>query len=302
MKTHQLMTSALSLALALATAAAPAFAGGDVIYNSGIRQSVPAAIPVPAPVPVPDEASGYYVRVDAAYSSNSVDRYSESNSHLDMFRSDQGLSNFGRYGIGAGYHFSRWIRADVTVDIRNDVNSKAYGTVNYGGVQDAGGYTIKMRDTVSDNFKTKNYTGLFNGYLDLPVTPTITPYVGAGIGWVLHTSPGRTVQVETVCVDTLNCDPSLNSARQKFNPSFGGLNTTSYGKGSKQNDLQMAAALMAGVTFNVSTYGRLDLGYRLLHLDGTTFTTAWTGTPNPKITIPDQNIHEIRVGYRYDIN
>ena len=39
-----------------------------------------------------------------------------------------------------------------------------------------------------------------------------------------------------------------------------------------------------------------------LHLDGTTFQTAMSNGIPSKITIPDQDVQEIRIGYRYEIN
>ena len=292
-----------SMGLALYAAAGQALAGGDVIYT-GVKtqRGAATAVPVPAPVPVPDVASGYYVRMDAAYSWNSIDKYSDSDPRIDASRADDGLSNFGRYGLGAGYHFSKWLRGDITLDSRNEVRSKANGIVDYSGPVDASGHTIQMRDTIFDRFRTKNYTGLVNGYLDIPVNETFTPYVGAGVGVVMHTSPLRQVQKVSKCLDALNCDPAANGGLIPPNPAFTGLNSSNAGTGNSQRSTQLAWAIMAGTAYRISPSMNLDLGYRMLNLGGTTFTTFTTGTQNARLTIPDQINHEIRVGLRYDIN
>ena len=292
----------VALATMLGATALPAIAGGDVVNGPILRQTIPAAVPVPAPVPVPDVASGYYLRVDAAYGFNNVDRYVGSDVNTNQVRADDGLSNFARFGLGAGYHFSRWVRGDLTLDARTEVKSNAAGFVNYAGPNDLDGRAIRLRDSVADAFRTTAYTGLFNGYLDLPVTETITPYVGAGVGWVLHAGQTRTTSKITTCVDTLNCNPGAQAGGLNYGPAFGNLNSSTSGKGPKLNDVQLATALMAGVAFNVSQNGKIDLGWRWLHLDGTTFQTAMSNGIPSKITIPDQDVQEIRIGYRYEIN
>lgn len=292
-----------TLGLALVAAAGQAQAGGDVIYT-GVKtqRGAATAVPVPAPVPIPDIASRYYVRLDAAYSMNSIDKYREELPRFDRLRQDDSLENFGRYGLGAGYHLSKWFRGDVTFDVRNEVRSKANGSIGYFGPSDATGHAIEMRDTVFDRFRTKNYTGLVNGYLDVPMGEIFTPYVGAGIGLVMHTIDRRQLQRISQCVDTLNCDPNANNGTVPYSPGATGLNSTINGNAGPNRSTQLAWAIMTGFAYKVDTSTSIDFGYRMLNLGGTTFTTTVNGSQNPKITIPDQINHEIRVGLRYDIN
>ena len=95
----------ISAALALTTiagTAAGALAGGDVIYT-GVKQAGAAAVPVPAPAPVPTVASGFYVRLDAAYSQGDTRKYKSTDPYVDGYRADSYLNNFPRYGFGFGY-------------------------------------------------------------------------------------------------------------------------------------------------------------------------------------------------------
>jgi opacity protein-like surface antigen len=56
---------------------------------------------------------------------------------------------------------------------------------------------------------------------------------------------------------------------------------------------------MAGFSYKVWDNTKLDLGYRFLHLQG--FTVTGVGAPE-NIKVPNQNIHELRAGVRFDIN
>ncbi len=281
-RTATLVSGVLAGICAATALVLPAVAGG-IDHGPVVKHRVPAAVPVPAPIPVPDTASNWYVRLDAAYSLSDVDKYNaEAPFNDDAVRSDQGLDQFGRYGLGVGYHFSRWLRGDVTLDLRSEVKSRAVGTIVTPTA------TGSLRDSYFDQFRSKNWTGLANLYYDLAGWRSFTPYIGAGLGFAVHTSDGRTLNRSTVTCSLTNvCTTGV----------------VVQGSGARQSDIALAAAFMTGVSWKVSDNGSLDVGYRLLHLQGTTFSTPMnTGGPAARVTIPDQNIHEIRVGYRLDIN
>lgn len=262
--------------LAVMGAIAPALAGG-IEYGGVVRHRVPAAVPVPAPAPVPEIASGYYLRLDAAYSMSDVDKYrAQSPNNDDAVRSDSGLEQFGRFGFGIGYHFTRWFRMDATFDVRTDVSSKANSGVT--STVNSGSGTL-LTETFSDHFRSKNWTGLVNAYVDMPTWRYFTPYIGAGVGLVLHTTDGR------------NFSRIVATPSQNFSGSSGST-----------NDVAFAAAFMAGFSYQVSDNGSIDFGYRLLHLQGTSFKTSLNAGDPAIVRIPSQNNHEIRIGYRVDIN
>ncbi len=78
---HLLKTAALALGT-LAAGSVTASAGGEVVYG-GVRQAHGAAVPVPAPAPIPEVATGWYVRVDAAYSQGDVSKYKSTDPRVD---------------------------------------------------------------------------------------------------------------------------------------------------------------------------------------------------------------------------
>jgi opacity protein-like surface antigen len=287
----------LTLALAaLGCGAATALAGGEVIEGPPVRHQVPVAVPVPAPVPVPEIASGFYVRIDAAYSQGDTSKYRSTETHADLVRADSYLDNFPRFGFGVGYQYNRWLRGDITFDWRTDVESKGSGNVFY-TLPNANGTTSLMRDTISDHFKSTNMTGMANAYLDVPVWHSVTPYVGAGIGFVRHQLRGLNYTRDTTCVDLVDC----NFVPPGGAPVPGPLFISSGSATAGGVDVALAYSLMAGFTFQIAEWTKVDLGYRWLHLDGTTF-VGRGGNIVQNLTIPDQNIHELRVGLRWDIN
>ncbi|MGE0626499.1 MAG: outer membrane beta-barrel protein [Hyphomicrobiaceae bacterium] len=278
--------------LAVMGAIAPALAGG-IEYGGIVRQRVPAAVPVPAPAPVPEIASGYYLRLDAAYSMSDTDKYrAQSPNNDDAVRSDGGLEQFGRFGFGVGYHFRPWLRMDATFDVRTDVSSRANSGVT--STANSGSSGALLTETFSDHFRSKNWTGLVNAYIDMPMWRSFTPYVGAGVGLVLHTIDGRNFTRTATCVDPVpaNCTAANNA----------GLIGTFSGSSGSDSDVAFAAAFMAGFSYQVSDSGSIDFGYRLLHLQGTSFKTSLNAGDPSIIKIPSQNNHEIRIGYRVDIN
>ncbi len=185
---------------------------------------------------------------------------------------------------------------------------RSRGTGNYyytvpntaGGVDGAAAPlpdNINMRDTYNDSFISSNSTALINGYVDLPVNHRFTPYIGAGIGFVRHQLKGRSYSRVTTCLETNpDCDPNIVDAQQNSTVLNSTAATTAGGI-----DYAIAAALMTGFTYKVWDNTKFDIGYRWLHLGGTTF-VGRSLTTVENLKIPDMNIHELRVGLRYDIN
>jgi opacity protein-like surface antigen len=73
------------------------------------------------------------------------------------------------------------------------------------------------------------------------------------------------------------------------NPTF---NTSVNGR---RTDVQFAAAAMAGLTYDISSFVALDVNYRYLYFDGSD--AAPTGA-NSTVSIGGLNEHQIRAGLR----
>ena len=286
----------LGLSLGLAIAAGTTLPASAADWNNGDgaarKTRGSAAIPVPAPEPVPDYASGYYLRIDGVFSHSDTKNFRSSYPTVDANRTDSGLDNYGRLGFGAGYYFSRWLRADATFDIRGEVRGKAAGSTDY-SVVDAGydpAGSAVFRDTYFDRIRYKNYTAMANLYADIPMGHSFTPYVGAGLGVAIHKST-RLFTNSVDCIDTVDCDP-VAPLRQPGPTTVGGTSIS-----AQDSAYGMAAAAMVGFTYQFSRIGKIDAGYRWLFIDGVDFNHG-----GEVLSVPDQNIHELRLGLRYDIN
>jgi opacity protein-like surface antigen len=69
------------------------------------------------------------------------------------------LEDAAALGLGIGYKFNNWLRADITAD-----------------------YAFRTEFTGLPNARFWNATTLVNGYVDLGTWWGVTPYVGAGVG------------------------------------------------------------------------------------------------------------------------
>ena len=113
----------------------------------------------PEPVPEPPIlAGGWYLRGDISYDFETRGRIFVDTSSSNTTYVDMDFDDAWNIGVGLGYTFSDWFRADITGDIR----TPAY-----------------WEDVETD---VAISTIMLNGYATLGAFSGITPYVGAGIG------------------------------------------------------------------------------------------------------------------------
>ncbi len=111
---------------------------------------------------VPEEiGTGWYLRGDVGYTLQNPPAMS----WQQTTETDVGARETSTLGIGVGYKFNEWVRADVTLDYLNKFRIK--GTVS---------------DTESDSLNVAALTVMGNVYADLGNYGGVTPYVGVGIG------------------------------------------------------------------------------------------------------------------------
>lgn len=166
------------------------------------------------------------------------------------------------FGLGAGYKFSDWIRADLTLDWRAprtfSGNTATISCIT--GWQLTSATTeAPVYDTCNDWYRARmtNTTVLFNLYADLGTWWGLTPYVGAGVGfnyvyqkasqnWFM--SNGRAYQISVA--DALNTAVTwyYNLDQQR-----------------SWQSTQLAWALMAGFSYAVTPNVSVDIGARYLN-------------------------------------
>src|ERR1700674_1180232 len=133
--------------------------------------------PMYAPAPVED-FGGWYLRGDIGFSNQSVKK-------LDWFsyptllslNQNTGFDTAGIFGLGAGYQFNNWFRADVTGQYRG--KSNFHGTDVF--VFSNAGAPTAGADTYTAS--KSEWLALANAYVDLGTWWCVTPFIGAGVGF-----------------------------------------------------------------------------------------------------------------------
>ena len=118
--------------------------------------------------------------------------------------------------------------------------------------------------------EVQSTVGLANIYYDFGTRVDFTPYIGAGIGFSVN--------------DTGNLSVYNGGAR--------------LGRAEGQSETSLAAAAMAGFSYQLDGGWLVDAGYRYLYLGD-----AKTGNiPGviPEVSVDDISSHEIRFGLRYE--
>jgi opacity protein-like surface antigen len=253
-------------------------AGAATLISSvAFAADMPIAAPPPmyAPAP-PADFGGWYLRGDIGFSNQRVDRL---NNVLDANNTSsvQNLSfnNAGIFGLGAGYRFNNWFRADVTGEYRG--NSQFFGTDRIAYPGGVGTDTYHA---------TKNeWVVLANAYVDLGTWWCITPFVGAGIGTARVAINGFTDQGIA-------------------NNGAGALPGLAFGDNvSKWN---FAWAAHAGLAYKVSPAFTVELAYRYLDMgDGLTGdlkTFDGTNAVNNPTTFKHITSQDLKLGVRWNLD
>ncbi|WP_237154486.1 outer membrane protein [Oryzibacter oryziterrae] len=240
----------------------------------------PPVIEAPEPMPL-TSTGGWYLRGDIGYKYYNAPKASISNpqfgndtfvGHTAMW--DEGLRGAFDVGIGAGYQFNDYLRADVTLDY--ETPAKFDGNLYCpGGCPDGApngsnnlGYSI-------ESAKITSWSALANVYADLAHMNGFTPYIGAGAGISYLETSG--IQSDS--------NPGVK---------YPGAGKTNF-----------AWALMAGVSYALTDQLSLDLGYRYLNLGDAQSGVIEDGvTDNPhsaRLKYDNIDAHEVRLGVRYTI-
>ncbi|MGJ4930790.1 outer membrane protein [Bradyrhizobium sp. HKCCYLS2038] len=236
--------------------------------------------PVYAPPPAAD-FGGWYLRGDIGFSNQKVKDVHYTNAALyapmTSFQQTSAFDTAGIYGIGAGYRFNSWFRADVTGQYRGNANFKATDRFNF----TSAGNTYSGID---------NYTGsksewlvLANVYVDLGTWWCITPFVGAGVG-------GSRVTISNFTDTGINNSPGA---------------TTSFATAPTSSKWNLAWAAHAGLAYNVNPNLVLELAYSYVDLGQgqTGVLSTYTGTTTGNIfKFRDITSHDLKLGVRWNFD
>ena len=171
-------------------------------------------------------------------------------------------------GLGIGYKFNDWFRADFTGEYRGRANFHGSDHVTFNGGQGVDNYSGSKSEWVF----------LANGYVDLGTWWCVTPYIGAGVG------------MANIRIDGFRDDGFNNF----------GISTAYAANADKWN---FAWAAHAGISYQVTPAMAIDLGYRYLSMgDGTTGATRAfdnSFTNGGPFTFRNINSHDLKLGVRW---
>ena len=181
----------------------------------------------------------------------------------------------GIFGLGVGYKFNNWFRADVTGECRG--NSQFFGTDRITYVGGVG---------VDTYHATKNeWVVLANAYVDLGTWWCMTPFIGAGVG-------GARV--------------AINGFTDQGIANNGGGALPGLAFGDNVAKWNFAWALHAGVAYKVTPNFTVELAYRYLDMgDGLTGdlrTFDGINTINNPMTFKNITSHDLKLGVRWDLS
>lgn len=265
---------AISFAAALLGMSVPALADGDPYYSNGINPSG-VRTPVPAPIPVPVDESEWYFRGDFAAGFGGTPTIDISGYNLveSIFGPVKRSSSFEPSftgGVGVGYVWGPHVRTDLTVDIHSIMHSEISGEV-------FGGLGAVPPVYASDEIKYMSTIVLLNAYYDFRTGTPWTPYLGGGLGFT---------------VNQLTRNLSYTNAPL----------AVAYSSGDRSTDVQFAAAAMAGVSYDISTFVAVDVNYRFLYIGGSEASFSDIGLLPSTVSVGGIGEHQIRAGLRFMVN
>jgi opacity protein-like surface antigen len=256
-------------------------AGAVSILSTAAFAADMPIMPPPAYGPPIQDFGGWYLRGDIGFSNQRVNdlHYGRESaySQLTSFNQKSSFDSAGIFGVGVGYQFNNWFRADLIGQYRGNSNFKATdlftGTaagVPYSGIDNYGA-------------SKSEWLVMANAYVDLGTWWCITPFIGAGVGGARVTIANFT-------------DTGVN------NLPFSTVGFASAPTASKWN---FVWAVHAGLAYTVSPNLVLELAYSYVDLgEGRTgVLSAYDGTTtNNVFKFKDITSHDLKLGVRWHLD
>jgi opacity protein-like surface antigen len=177
------------------------------------------------------------------------------------------------FGVGVGYQFNNWFRADITGEYRSKVSF--HGTDFFLFPGGGGG----LSDTYHGGYQS--WVGLVNAYADLGTWWCLTPFIGAGVG---------AATIKTSAFSDVATFPAGDPRNSSFIAD--GATKTNF-----------AWALHAGVAYKVTNNFTVELAYRYLDM-GTAVHGAGhffdgTNIAQSSFQFRDMTSQDLKIGVRW---
>lgn len=248
--------------------------------------------------------SGWYLRGDIGYAflvSTGAATYRTFDSGTatysdNVFATSQISTSFNG-GIGFGYRFTDYIRADATLDyISGAFNGTTTSAAPCLAVTDPldpadpGLPYVGTTCRSEDASRFVAYSPMINGYVDLGTYAKFTPYAGAGVG--VAYMQWEDLSNALYCVDGAGACPA---------PAL--VTTTPH---AGEESWRFAWSVMAGFAYDITKNTKLDFGYKYRRIGGGDMfafdsASATAGATGVQGSDAGYSAHEVRLGLRYEI-
>jgi opacity protein-like surface antigen len=243
------------------------------LSTAAFAADMPIAPPPMYAPPPPAEFGGWYLRGDIGFSNQKVNHLDTPGYHDPGITVPPtiglGFDSAGIFGLGAGYQFNNWFRADVTGEYRGNANLHGLDIVSFNG---------GIIGTDEYHGSKSEWLVLANAYVDLGTWWCVTPFIGAGVG------ASRNTILNFQDINTPNLGVAFAPTASKWD---------------------FAWALHAGVAYKVTPNLTLEFAYRYVDLgDGVTGAlTDFTGfTRGRTIQFKDITSNDLRFGVRWNLD
>src|ERR1700712_5761288 len=157
-------------------------AGAASLLSSGaFAADMAIASPPPAYYPPPiEDFGGWYLRGDIGMTTTRGKFFAPAYDDVSTLSGNHvgpGFTGGTSYGLGVGYQFNSWFRADITGEYRSKV---MFSGTDFASIDFGGGVGTPIGDTYRGGYKS--WVGMVNLYADLGTWWCITPFVGVGFG------------------------------------------------------------------------------------------------------------------------
>ena len=229
--------------------------------------------------------TGWYIRGDIGAGLTEA----TTQGSFESFNGDIDLGIPVTGSVGVGYRLSDSIRAEATFNQFSNL-SVSDRQAKFCGFFAAAPITGSCYDAVGASPNIASV--MASAYLDLGEYYGLVPYIGAGIGAAFVS--WRDFTVKDVCIGDVagDCDPG------------GGIgeNVRAENTFSTEGDFALAYNLMLGAGYRLDDNWTLDFGYRYTSIGEATLVDASNNTAISTSYVSEEtNIHEFRVGLRYEI-
>jgi opacity protein-like surface antigen len=258
-------------------------AGAASLLSSAAFAADMGSIMPPPPAqyynPPVEDFGGWYLRGDIGMTNTRGKLFApayDDVSTLSVNQLGHGFTGGTSYGVGVGYQFNSWFRADITGEYRSKVMFSGTDFANIAGLG-------PISDVYSARFSS--WVAMANVYVDLGTWWCITPFIGAGVGGAVNQIDG---------LQDLGSIPS---------PGVGSVNSASYFANSATKT-SFAWAAHAGLAYKVNQNFTIELAYRYLDLGngvtgkGDTFDGILGGRGRP-FQFNDLTSQDIKLGVRW---